>query len=77
MPKRDGLSVCRLSAPILTPASRDPIVLITAQSGAENTAMGFAARNDYLTKPFVPPHLRTRVRSWLMRTAVPPATGGL
>jgi len=31
--------------------------------------MGFAAgATDYLTKPFVPPHLRTRVRSWLMRT---------
>ena len=31
--------------------------------------MGFAAgATDYLTKPFVPPHVRTQVRSWLMRT---------
>ena len=37
---------------------------LPAQAGHENTAMGFAAgATDYLTKPFVPPHVRTRVRS--------------
>lgn len=70
MPERDGLEVCRALRADPDPALRDvPIVLITAQSGPENTAAGFAAgATDYLSKPFVPPHVRTRVRSWLMRT---------
>lgn len=70
MPGRDGLSVCRAVRADPDPSLREtPIVLITAQAGHENTAMGFAAgATDYLTKPFVPPHVRTRVRSWLMRT---------
>jgi CheY-like chemotaxis protein/phosphoribosyl 1,2-cyclic phosphodiesterase len=70
MPERDGLSVCQEVRADPDPTFREiPIVLITAQTGAENTATGFAAGvTDYLTKPFVPPHVRTRVRSWLMRT---------
>jgi CheY-like chemotaxis protein len=69
MPKRDGLSVCRaLRAAPDRSLRAIPIVLITAQTGPERTAAGFAAgATDYLTKPFVPAHLRTRVRSWLMR----------
>ena len=72
MPGRDGLSVCQAVRADPDPAlSETPIVLITAQAGHETTAMGFAAgATDYLTKPFVPPHVRTRVRSWLMRTGV-------
>jgi CheY-like chemotaxis protein len=47
-----------------------PVVLITAQAGAENTAAGFGAGvTDYLTKPFRPAHVRTRVRAWLLRRA--------
>lgn len=47
-----------------------PVVLITAQSGAEHTAEGFAAGvTDYLTKPFRPAHVRTRIRAWLLRRA--------
>ena len=70
MPRRNGLSVCREVRADPDPELREiPIVLITAESGAESAAMGFAAgATDYLTKPFVPPHVRTRVRSWLMRT---------
>jgi CheY-like chemotaxis protein/phosphoribosyl 1,2-cyclic phosphodiesterase len=70
MPERDGLSVCQAVRADPDPELREiPIVLITAQTGPENTATGFAAgATDYLTKPFVPPHVRTRVRSWLMRT---------
>jgi CheY-like chemotaxis protein/phosphoribosyl 1,2-cyclic phosphodiesterase len=72
MPVRDGLSVCRALRADPDPLIREiPIVLITAQVGHESTATGFAAgATDYLTKPFVPPHVRTRVRSWLMRTGV-------
>ena len=72
MPVRDGLSVCRALRADPDPLFREiPIVVITAQAGHENTATGFAAgATDYLTKPFVPLHVRTRVRSWLMRTGV-------
>ncbi|MGA7515689.1 MAG: hypothetical protein WBW28_01810, partial [Pseudolabrys sp.] len=51
------------------PALRDvPVVLITAQSGPENTAAGFAAGvTDYLTKPIRPAHDRARVQAWLLR----------
>jgi CheY-like chemotaxis protein/phosphoribosyl 1,2-cyclic phosphodiesterase len=78
MPKRNGLSVCREVRADPDPELREiPIVLITAESGAESAARGFAAgATDYLTKPFVPPHVRTRVRSWLMRTgATSPGQG--
>jgi two-component system phosphate regulon response regulator PhoB len=48
--------------------SNVPVVLITAQSGPENTAAGFAAGvTDYLTKPFRAAHVRTRVQAWLLR----------
>ena len=72
MPGGDGLSVCRAVRADPEPAFREtPIVLITAQTGPENTATGFAAgATDYLTKPFSAPHVRTRVRSWLMRSGV-------
>src|SRR6266542_4244566 len=47
---------------------RLPVVLITAQAGVENTSVGFAAGvTDYLTKPFRPAHVRSRVRAWLLR----------
>jgi CheY-like chemotaxis protein len=50
-----------------------PVVLITAQTGAENTAAGFAAGvTDYLTKPFRPAHVRARVRAWLLRRSAGP-----
>ncbi|MGE3270143.1 MAG: response regulator [Chloroflexota bacterium] len=77
MPGKDGLSVCReLRADSDRHFREIPIVLITAQTGSANTAAGFeAGATDYLTKPFAPPHVRTRVRSWLMR-AGGESTGG-
>jgi DNA-binding response OmpR family regulator len=52
------------------PQLRDvPVVLLTAQTGAEDLAAGFAAGvTDYLTKPFKPTYVRSRVREWLLRT---------
>jgi DNA-binding response OmpR family regulator len=45
-----------------------PVVLITAQTGAEHTAAGFSAGvTDYLTKPFRPAHVQARVHAWLLR----------
>jgi CheY-like chemotaxis protein/phosphoribosyl 1,2-cyclic phosphodiesterase len=69
MPGADGLEVTRTLRQEDDPALRDvPLVLLTAQSGAENTAAGFAAGvTDYLTKPFRPAHVRARVQAWLLR----------
>ena len=69
MPSADGTEVTRRLRNEPDPALRDvPVVLITAQSGPENTAAGFAAGvTDYLTKPFRPAHVRARVQAWLLR----------
>jgi CheY-like chemotaxis protein/phosphoribosyl 1,2-cyclic phosphodiesterase len=69
MPERDGLEVCRALRAERDPRLRDvPVVLLTAQTGAQKTEAGFAAGvTDYLTKPFTPAHVRTRVRAWLLR----------
>lgn len=37
-----------------------------------DTREGFAAgASDFLTKPFTPAHLRSRVASWLLRQSQP------
>jgi DNA-binding response OmpR family regulator len=72
MPGRDGLEVCRALRAETDPQLRDmPVVLLTAQSKDEHVAAGFAAGvTDYLTKPFYPAYVRSRVREWLLRTRV-------
>ena len=69
MPNAEGTEVTRALREDSDPALRQvPVVLITAQSGPENTAAGFAAGvTDYLTKPFRPAHVRARVQAWLQR----------
>jgi len=69
MPGRNGLEVCRALRAELDPDLRDvPVVLLTAQVEAEDTAAGFAAGvTDYVTKPFKPAHIRARVHVWLRR----------
>ena len=69
MPGAEGTDVTRALRCDPDPKLRDvPVVLITGRSGAEDTAAGFAAGvTDYLTKPFRPAHVRTRVQAWLMR----------
>jgi CheY-like chemotaxis protein/phosphoribosyl 1,2-cyclic phosphodiesterase len=75
MPGADGIEVTRALRREGDPALRDvPVVLITGQSGPDNTAAGFAAGvTDYLTKPFRPAHVRTRVQAWLLRRRDDPA----
>jgi CheY-like chemotaxis protein/phosphoribosyl 1,2-cyclic phosphodiesterase len=70
MPGRDGLEVCRALRADADPHLRHvPVVLLTAQMGEENITAGFTAGvTDYLTKPFTPAHVRSRVRSWLLRS---------
>ena len=69
MPGRNGLEVCRALRAESDPDLRNvPVVLLTAQVGAEDTAAGFAAGvTDYVTKPFKPTHIRSRVHAWLSR----------
>lgn len=73
MPGADGIAVTRALRADADPDLRDvPVVLITGLSGGENTAVGFEAGvTDYLTKPFQPSHVRTRVRTWLLRHGSP------
>jgi CheY-like chemotaxis protein len=72
MPGRDGLEVCRALRAETDPQLRDmPVVLLTAQSKDEHVEAGFAAGvTDYLTKPFYPAYVRSRVREWLLRKRV-------
>jgi DNA-binding response OmpR family regulator len=54
------------------------VVLLTAQTEDELIAAAFAAgATDYLTKPFKLPYVRSRVRSWLLRTRRDAADGAL
>ena len=69
MPGADGIAVTRALRGDHDATLRNvPVVLITAQSGDENTSAGFAAGvTDYLTKPFRAAHVRARVQAWLLR----------
>jgi CheY-like chemotaxis protein/phosphoribosyl 1,2-cyclic phosphodiesterase len=75
MPGADGIAVTRALRADADAGLRDvPVVLITGLAGGENTAVGFEAGvTDYLTKPFQPSHVRTRVRTWLLRRGTGPA----
>src|SRR5262249_38718717 len=74
MPGASGVEVTRALRRDANPDVRTlPVVLITAQSGAENTAAGFApGGTDYLTKPFPPGQVRAGVGAWLLRRAESP-----
>ena len=69
MPALEGVEVARALRTDADPYLRDvPVVLLTGETGSENMAAGFAAGvTDYLTKPFKPPFVRARVRTWLVR----------
>jgi two-component system phosphate regulon response regulator PhoB len=75
MPGRTGLEVCRaLRAEADLQLRQMPVVLLTSRAEAEDIAAGFAAgATDYLTKPFKPSYVRSRVRSWLLRSQGEPA----
>ena len=69
LPGRDGLAVCRALRADADPRLRDlPVVVLTGYAGDDDTAAGFAAGvTDYVTKPFSPAHIRSRVHTWLLR----------
>lgn len=69
MPDLDGLSVIKSIRADTDPSVRSiPVVMLTYRSGSMETREGFdAGADDYITKPFTPAHVRTRVREWLLR----------
>ena len=63
MPRLTGLDVCRQLRDNPTTAMM-PIVLITARSSESDVEAGFAAgADDYITKPFSPRDLVTRLEA--------------
>jgi len=75
MPGHTGLEVCRaLRAEADQQLRQVPVVLLTSRAEGEDISVGFAAgATDYLTKPFKPSYVRSRVRSWLLRSQGGPA----
>lgn len=64
LPHVDGLDVCR----ILRAESNIPIIMLTAKAAEEDMLLGLdQGADDYLTKPFSPRELATRVRVVLRR----------
>ncbi|GGJ77841.1 hypothetical protein GCM10010123_04880 [Pilimelia anulata] len=68
MPGMSGLDVCRMLR--ADPATRDiRIILLTARTQEDDIEGGFSAgADDYVTKPFSPRELVTRVEALLNRS---------
>jgi len=68
MPGMSGLDVCRMLR--ADPSTRDMlIILLTARVQEQDVEGGFSAgADDYVTKPFSPRQLVTRIQSLLART---------
>ncbi|MBI3944543.1 MAG: response regulator [Armatimonadetes bacterium] len=71
MPRRSGVELCRALRASQDPALRAvPVVLVTAKrlEPADVTTAFEAGVTDYMTKPFTPQNIRSRVQAWLLRT---------
>jgi len=65
LPKKNGLEVCRE----LRESSSVPIIMLTARSDESDKVYGLElGADDYITKPFSPLELRSRIRALLRRT---------
>jgi DNA-binding response OmpR family regulator len=65
MPQPDGFRLCRMlrEEPLF---AFTPIIIITALDDGDSRAVAFGAgANDYLTKPFHPDDLITRIKEYL------------
>ncbi len=72
MPRLGGLEVCRR----IRRSSQAPIVLLTAADDEEHVLQGFrSGADDYVTKPFRPRELASRIRAVLRRHAGQAAAG--
>lgn len=65
LPKKNGLEVCRE----LRESSSVPIIMLTARADESDKVYGLElGADDYITKPFSPLELRSRIRALLRRT---------
>lgn len=65
MPEMDGFDVCRTLRE-RSETHDTPIIFLTAKTEVEDIVRGFdAGANDFVTKPFWPDELRSRVRTHL------------
>src|SRR5512136_1440768 len=70
LPGRDGFDVCR---DIRRARVRTPIIMLTAKTHEAEKILGLdLGADDYVTKPFSPRELRSRIRAVLRRVAEPP-----
>ena len=68
LPELDGWEVCRR----IRATSRTPILMLTARQTEEDRVAGLdLGADDYVTKPFSPRELVSRVRAILRRAAQP------
>jgi DNA-binding response OmpR family regulator len=68
LPKKNGLDVCRE----LRESSSVPIIMLTAKADESDKIYGLElGADDYITKPFSPLELRSRIRALLRRTGGP------
>jgi DNA-binding response OmpR family regulator len=69
LPGRDGFDVCR---DIRKARVRTPIIMLTAKTHEAEKILGLdLGADDYVTKPFSPRELRSRIRAVLRRVAEP------
>lgn len=70
----DGLEVCRA----VRQFSRVPILILTARKDEVDRVVGLeVGADDYVTKPFSPRELASRVKAILRRSGPPPAGGAV
>ena len=68
LPKLDGLEVCRC----IRAESQIPIVILTAWEGQDSRRAGLSlGADDYISKPFSPKKLMSRVQSLLKDSDLP------
>lgn len=65
-PRTDGVAVCRALRRHV-PEQRLPVLLVAEHEGADGDEA--AGVSDWLIKPFTSAHARTKVRTWLLRSA--------
>jgi len=65
MPEPNGFELCRMLRAD-TEFAKTPIVIITAMDDADSKAIAFVAgANDFITKPFRPDELATRMKAFI------------
>jgi len=71
LPRKDGFDVCR---ELRKDGVSTPIIMLTARTHEAEKVMGLdIGADDYVTKPFSPRELRSRIQAVLRRTAENPA----